>query len=269
MFNKLINTNSGGGTAEPFTSSSYVGNANIGVSTTSFWGHYDFTYNPNDGYIYSVSRSGVGYWLLARNTYNPNTTTTIVSGTPGAAFYGFLGIYNKDNTLYINEDPSDSYVNWSTSGSRGSTLFSYSPQTSPNGSAFAAYNSTADEAIITENDGSGNVTKLLYYNASTGSFLREIDISSIVGLGYGIEWANVGGDGVLFVMDYNTYKCYQFLYDGTYTGFFIDYSSYSQVQNQNRSCVFLPDTNELIISTMNSQSGTASNRNLCRVFQLS
>lgn len=252
----------------PFTSASYLRDAQIGVSTTSFWGKMDSTLHP-DGFCYSTSRSGVGYWLISKTDLSTNTTTTISQGTPGPAYYGFVGVANKDELLYIVESDFSRIVTYQTDGTRLS-VFSNTATYQTWGAGWLDYNCITDEFILTDTEGSGTqqACKLHFIDGTTGNHKRTIDISATVGLAHGLVWANVGGDGVLFVMNYYNSRAYQFNYNGSYTGFYVDYSPFIYVQNQNRGGFFNPQNDELTLGTFNSQSGDSLIKNKHRVFQL-
>jgi len=253
---RLISTNSEG-TSTPFTSITYLRDENVGVYTQSYYGISDLSYNPTDGLIYSTSRSGVGYWNLAKTDINANTVTTITQGT--SPLYGFAGVYVNNDTLYIYENLTAQLVEYTKSGSRGNVILSGDP------SRCITYNSKLDEVLL-NCELSTDEFGFKVYDGTTGAFKRSISIPIPLKFGaYGVQWIDTGGDGVLFVSTYDTSLIYQLNYDGTETGLSFDASAYDR-QYGTRSMTFIPSTNELIVSTANN---TVAPRNMARVFQLS
>jgi len=259
MLNKrLIRTNdTGGGVA--FTSITYLRDENVGYYTQSYYAVSDFAYNPTDGLIYSVSRSGVGYWLLSKTDISADTVTVIVSGT--SPYRKFNGIYVKGNTLYIQEGLDDNVYNYTVGGSRGSSFISASY------SSKMSYNVNLDEVLIRMYDpADGTSTLINVYNGTTGAYKRGISVSPALTTLESFAWVNTGGDGHIFAVDNTNKVVKQLNYDGTDTGLSLDISSYERDGRSFDAMAFIPTTNELIIST---NSNVQAPRNMARVFQLS
>ena len=253
---RLIRTNDTGGGGGPFTSITYLRDENVGFYQQNSLSVADFAYNPTDGLIYSVSRSGVGYWNLSKSDINANTVTTITQGT--SPLYSFRGIYEKNNTLYIFEGLNNQLVTYTTSGTRGSVILT------GNSSRAITYNSNLNEFLQVTTLSSG-VFGFKVYDATSGVFKRNISVPTAIEGGlWGVQWIDTGGDGVLFACTYDTSQIYQLNYDGTETGLSFDASAYDRY-NGTRAMTFIPSTNELIVST---NSNTVAPFNMARVFQL-
>ena len=245
----------------PFTSAAFDSVSDFGVSTTSYWALSD-SHLSSDGFVYTTSRTGVGYWRLDKTSLSTGTVTNITSGTSPA--YAFYGIIERNGDLYINEYRNNSTERdiaiWTKAGARSSTFISNYSKTN-NALLNMAYSSVADEILIldqTYDDQTGGDLIIRVYNGSTGSFKRNITLSNDPGFASAIVWCNIGGDGVFFVMDYFDYRAHQYTYDGTYTNFYIDYSTYGTTRG--RGAFFNPETNKIYIGCNDSQVSNIRNR---------